>query len=107
MSLSTRRIDGAFEGAGEPKAVDASPCHEQRNEGEPYRKLAHCEESDSDDTGKADDGRDDETARASDHEPQQRAKDLSAVERVDRQEVEEQQPEIDDGHRLQQSMKVR
>src|SRR5262245_12241236 len=104
MSLSTRRIGGTFEGSGESKAVDASPCHEQRDEDEPHRKLAQREQSDSHDTGKADDGRDDETARAADDEPQQRAKDLPAVERVDRQEVEEQQAKIDERHRPQQSM---
>ena len=38
-----------------------------------------------------------QTARAAEHEPQQRAQDLPAVERVDRQHVEEQQAAVDVG----------
>jgi len=56
---------------------------------------------------KPNNGRCEQAPRASHHEPEQRPKDLAAVERIHRQQVEDQDDDVDRQDRDEQSVRVR
>ena len=69
-----------------------------------HRNSQQHQASDADE---AEDRHDGQAPGASEQEPQQRAQDLAAVQGVDRQKVEDQQPEVDGHDRAQQAQHIR
>ena len=81
-----------------PCLLQAAPAieeHEYCNCGEPHVADPKCEPDKANHSHKSQNGGDEQATCSSKNEPQQAAKDLAAVERVDRQHVEDKKTDVD------------
>ncbi len=69
--------------------------------------LDESKEKESSHTNEAEDSGDHQTAGASEDKPEQGPEDLSAIERVNRQDVEDEKADVDDVERSDQHIDVR
>jgi len=73
---------------------------------EPQGSSNECESYESQHANKAQNGRDQEAASSPQNKPEERSQNLTAVERVNRKEIENEEYEIDVEHRSQQQKEV-
>src|SRR5580700_9082721 len=82
----------------EARVLPSTPAIHQHEDSEnsiPNRLRIYRQNDEPGHADEAEDGGDHETAGASEHKPKQRTQNLAAIERIDRQDVEDQQAEVD------------
>jgi hypothetical protein len=90
--------------------LQASPAigdHEQRDQSKPDRAQVNRDPAERHRAGKPDHRGDDQTPRAAEHKPKQRTQDLSSIERIHREEIEDEEAAIDESHCPEKMTQVR
>ena len=82
------------QGAGGFEAVPAIHAGIGGDEAQPDRLLPQCQQDKTGDPNKAENRSDQQAARSSERKPEQRAQDLTAIERIDGQNVEDKEAKI-------------
>src|ERR1039457_4766008 len=91
------------------RMLQASPAiheHERGHDSEPGGMDPYRQTDKSGDTNEAEDRSYHQAARTSQHKPEQGAKNLAAIKRIDGQYVENQQNQVDPPDRLQQHVSI-
>lgn len=84
------------------RVLESAPAvheHEERERAEPHVLSDESQNDESDNSDQSENGCDHQAAGASEDEPQHRPKDLTAIEGIDWQDIEDQKSAIDPGDR--------
>lgn len=94
-TFAARRVRHFRHRARLHQSVPAIQQDEHADDSEPKIFRPDRKRNQSGDADKSDDARDEQTVGASKNKPEQRAQDLSAVERINRQHIKNEQDEVD------------
>jgi hypothetical protein len=95
IAIAARQFCQAQEDAGMLQAAPAVQQQKSGHDAVPRRPRVNRQDEKAGYTEKSEDGGDHQAAGASQDEPEQGAQNLAAVQRVDRQDVEDQQTDVD------------